>query len=493
MLRKVFDPAATLLANFAQPILKPCEPVECSMKTYIENNFGRVLPLQVNIHLKAYSLNIQQSHPTLSEQIAIVYMAGNCGKINDNLSTLEPFLFTLLQYMQTTSLLKYRVTLFFQDYFGRDTNCNEKGDNFSLHDYKKDVTDQAALIQKLIEKGYKKNNIIIIGYSYGSAVALGVLDYLIKVVDISYKDIKFLSDRGYGNLFNHPYIKPLIFNQDYAHQQLAEKNMMPDSPLATILAELPESLILHIMNDRNIPEEISLATAALNDQVIPNYRIICTEATQLKNRPHFERRVNIVLKCLPEIKFFHIVTALIAERPIQVYFRFPAITSFSYKLDDEEEMTINFDPNKTILNSDINAIQSDSIIQLIQMLDNYCIARAERAKNSGQGKNYNHSWFKQLGDGWTAGEQVKMALLIMEKLQDFKNNIVILVELKDKDGPHKSGGLGMIYSKLMDLILEYKKIDSLNKWLISMPDRRAERQILQQVSEIKLNTEWNFL
>ena len=429
------------------------------------------------------------SHANSHSKKAIIYLAGNNPFIMDSLPSMEPFLQTVSQIMKETKM-EDNVACFFQHYRGHGANQSHGQENFNDYSIFQDAKDQALLVKKLVEEGYKPDDIILMGYSYGSAVALWTIYYLVTEFDMKYINVKFYSDRGYGDPFDFPYIKPFIQDQKEAHQRLYEKEMMPFVQLHDLAAWLPDTFVFRIHNDRSIWMDFSLANTFKPDE-LPGRVWIGKSENESTQDPHYASRDAIGLKTIQEIKPHHFMAAMLNEKPIDLYFdiKIPMLNGHSfagYAFKNDAAMgsadfvalpVIEMKKDNKQEVKEVFSVLSNAISNLIQQLHGYCCQRAEQAAASGYGGDYKKPWLGKSGFvGWTAKEQVQMAVRIMTSLcHENGPDITNLRSIQQEDGPHCSGGLFKIFMDVMSFVEEYSQLQHFNQWVTTMSFRRQER------------------
>ncbi|MEO8964260.1 MAG: hypothetical protein ABI370_06280 [Gammaproteobacteria bacterium] len=511
------------LSDMSQNLLKPrvyAQPPDSFYLAIKQTQSRKIEDLEVqseNRKLVAHKLQLTENHPedksnlTLRKK-AIVYLPGNCPYISDSLPEMEPVLKDLVNSVSKVNHTSM-IAVFCQHYRGRGANQVKHSENFNDYTMHQDAKDQAALLLKLIQLGYQPEDILVLGYSYGSAVGLWAIHHLASNFDSAYSNIKFYSDRGFGNLFDFPYIiKPFIVDQTAAHHKLYQKGMMPELPLREIVVKsVPESFIFHIENDKCIWIDFSLA-GSLSQTKLPG-RIFSGEAdvedkpefanypSVFKNNPHLATRSAIHLKFISELKPNHFITAMLTEIPISIVFKYKftqSISGYALKLDAKSGESEFIDiPEKILQKKEKPAaikqtfLATNVIANFLQQLHEYCNKRAERAAASGYGGDFKKPLVGSSGFvGWTARQQIQMAIHLMNFLCDENGpNVEAIVALHGETGPHDSGALALIYTQLMQFIEEYKKLQCFNGWVGSMPQRRLERKEKQLKHDAELG-EW---
>lgn len=408
---------------------------------------------------------------------AIVYMPGNNPNIMDSLPTMQPLMEEILDDVMD-SKEAINLVCYCQHYRGRGANQKTDAENFNDYPMLQDAKDQAALIHHLTQQGYHPSDILLVGYSYGSAVAIAAVQELVKKHGDHYKQIKFFSDRGFGNPFDLKYLKPLIYDITKAHQRLHEKEMMPQKLLRDVIVEcLPYSVIFHVEGDQCIWPDYSLASSFTPDEMMGKIFEGCAERV---NNPHYADRSALHLKYLSQIQPHHLMTALLLEKPIRLLFyaempRQGYALSLNAKPGDLDYIDFPRRAHERTEDSEIDLpVISTAVTHLVGQLDRYCAQRAERAIESGYGSDYNHAWFGRAGMvGWTARQQIEMAVSIMKALCDQQNpDVATIMKLKDSLGPHHSGELRNIFENVYHFAMECERINRFNQWVYQMKQAR---------------------
>lgn len=509
LFRLIVSPIGGRVENYlvdnAKDILKP--------KTTIQPPDAAFLAVKNAENFQIDEINIEtELHPLIAHKLtltrfrkpkvnatpqrkAIIYMPGNCAEILDSLPSMLPLMEDMVEdFVDMNQLID--LACYCQHYRGRGANRHTEDENFNDYAMLQDAKDQAALIRHLVAQGYRPEDIMLIGYSYGSAVALWAANLLNRHDGNQYSKLKFYSDRGFGNLFEFRYLKPLIYDQEIAHQRLHEKEMMPSQTLHDVLiANLPNSIVFQIENDASIWDDYSLAYT-IQATEMPG-QIFVGRAEGFGDA-HFADRRSIHLKEIIQVQPHHLVSALLLEKPID--FMFPAmLPRAGYALRNDVtkghrdflgfELAVEdvASPNFTGL-----PIIATVVSHLIDQLDTYCKARAERARASELGPDYNHAWFAQTGIfGWSARQQIETAMQLMKLLcEKPQPNVIELAKLKVSLGPHQSGDLKKIFDKIVLFVDELQLIKRFNNWISSIS---AELVTDKSTLSRSVLTDWNLI
>jgi len=428
--------------------------------------------------------------PTLpKERIAVVYLPGNCDCVASTfVQKLLPLVDHILEESKKLDASPV-IDCYSQDLRGRGFNVTKPSDNFNHYTILQDAKDQAALIEKLVADGYEKRNIYLLGYSYGSIIALSALDHLIKKLGDSYADIIFYGDRGYDDLFKHPLVSRYILNPTKGYEHLHAHGMTPEKTPHDLAMRLPNSFLMGVESDPCIPPEISLPHSVTPGE-LPG-RVWIGQADNWN--PHFSNHDALSLSMMPEVKSLHFMTAMINKRPIKLIFDLdlppegkelkackgyalapgihegPDFVSFSLPAGSAPE------ESKEELSSLI--VKVFTIPRLLIRLHQYCLLRAERALSSGLGAKYNHATLGSTGlFGWTVKQQIEMAIRIMSYLAEARApNITSIKSLMNASGPQHSGGLKNIFSDVYRFAGAIEHIEHFNLWTAAL---RAPRKLL---------------
>lgn len=493
------------LVENAKDILKPKTTTLPPDQYFLEGKYARnyhVDEITINTDLeplKAHRLTYLSARKPKSDlppqRKAIIYLPGNCPAIMDSLPNMLPLMEDMaadfFDMNQSIELVSYC-----QHYRGRGANQHSAEENFNDYTMLQDAKDQAELIRHLVTEGYQPKDILLIGYSYGSAVALWAANLLNKKYGKTYSQLKFYSDRGFGNLFEFRYLKPLIYDQETAHQRLHEKEMMPKKALHDVLVKnLPNSIVFNIENDLCIWEDYSLAYTFKSTDMHGHVFTGCAEGFE---NSHFADRGSIHLKHITQIQPHHLMTALLLEKPIDLLF--PAeLPVKGYALREgvapgHHDYLVCAPNAPEVPPTSFTGlpILATVVSHLIGTLDDYCHARAARASASELGPDYNHAWFAQTGlFGWSARQQIEAAIQLMKLLCEKPNpNVIELAKLKASLGPHQSGELKKIFDKIILFIDELQLIKRFNYWVSMISDKSAAEKLTFSESDL---TDWNVI
>lgn len=454
---------------------------------YIDKNRVSKIPVKTDDRtLTAFKMQLddQKEGRPLSEQKAIVFILGNNGYVANDLPGVLPLSKKIIEESLSASI-QLNVAWFCQDYRGRGFN-QHNNDNFNDYSIEQDAKDQAAFIKTLVDAGYKPKNIMVFGYSYGSAVGLWAMYHLIKTYGDHFANIKFFSDRGYGNPFNGPIVSLLIADQQAAHQKLFLHEMMPDIPLGDIAEKLPNSCVFRVEDDLSVYKPISLADAASPEKLPGRIWVGRTDVEQ--PNPHSADHFSLQFKAISELKPALLITAMLNEIPIQLCFTknpllydnkpFPGyifkegatpdsddFIAMSKEISTQSRIKDKYSgPRQKLL-----SVRCQVIAELVNKLHLYCLARAERAKKSGIGAQYNKAWLGQTGlVGWTAKQQVQMAIRLMDCITQTAPDHKTIEQLANESGPHRSGELSDIFLKIKQFSQEYSQLKEFNLWIMTV-------------------------
>lgn len=433
---------------------------------------------------------------------AIIYMMGNCFYVAESLPKVEQLLKNLVKDTNNlTSNVEY--TVFCQDYRGRGFNQENKEENFNDYPMSQDAEDQAALIRKLVEEeGYKPEDIFVLGYSFGSAVGLWAIYNLVKDVDVTYANIKFYSDRGFGNLFDYPIVRPFVHDQEEAHQRLHALGMMPNIFLHEIARQLEECLVTAVAKEHLLHEKIALVER-LTQTDMPGRVWVAETDNPSRVDPHLASHQAIHAAHIPELKSHYFMLAIMHEMKITLLF------NAELPKDDKGETILGYALKKDALPShtDFVAIPPLTIsseekpnhaslppltvtvtADLISRLHAYCLQTASQAIESGLGAANNKAWLSTTGwTGWTAKQQIQMAIRLMTELaKNEEVDVLALLALQQEVGPHASGRLCLIFQDIIKFAEDYKRLQQFNAWIASMEKRREDRAHKKAYSAIDL-------
>lgn len=422
---------------------------------------------------------------------AVIYMTGNCHYVAEAIPRLAEDKFfddfeALVKKMEPTA----DVSFYCQDYRGRGFNQKDAKENFNDYTLFQDAKDQASLIRKLIvEDRYKPEDILVCGYSYGSAIGLWAIFFLINQYGSSYANVKIYSDRGFGNLFNYYPISFFIKDNENANQRLHQIGVMPEISLYDIAKLLPASCVFEIedpQRDKVYLDTITLHHSFQKEEFLG--RVWMGKKIETSwYLPHFTPHNQIQLKYIPECRPYFFMVAMLTETPIKLSFLPYTEKEISgYALVNEakpgdenfvrllKKVSSPVEEKKEGAVSPVHTIQTNAISPLISQLDAYCISRASRAKESPQGGDYNHAYGGGSGlVGWTAKQQIEKAIEIMGLLMKARRpDFTALKELLTKPGPHQSGSLKIICREIKAFINECESLEYFNRWILAMKPTR---------------------
>lgn len=433
---------------------------------------------------------------------AIVYLTGNCFYVAESMPKREPLL-RMLQEEAKKAGANVQFAFFCQDYRGRGFNQETPEENFHRYTVEQDAKDQATLIRKLVEEeGYLPENIFLLSYSMGSAVALWALYLLVKEQGIHYADIKNYSDRGYGNLFDFPLVSWFVADQAEAHERLHQIGMMPDIFLPDLAQQLPETLATNTVNEEMMVMNVGL-TEGLKAEEMPGRVWVLDTSHPERINPHLTEHADIRLKNLPEVTSPYFMLAMMLETPIQLSFPVEppkedsgqCISGYALK---KEAMLPSLDyialppfpkGKEKEAGSSSLSVAINTVADFVSRLHRYCVERGEEARESGLGAVHNRAWLSSTGmTGWSAKQQMEMAVTIMGHLIRAEGpDIAALTTLQDQNGPHQSGRLYFIFADVMKFVTEYKQLRYFNQWVATMQERRENRHKKAAESTISLD------
>jgi hypothetical protein len=455
--------------------------------------------------LRAHTLQLhQKTHQPAKPSVkkAIIYMLGNCHYVAEHLPKLEPLLKTMMT--QTAELgIHADYTLFCQDYRGRGFNQVGEEENWNDYPLSQDVDDQANLIKYLVEEqGYEPKNILVVAYSYGSAMGLWAVYNLIRQYGVKYADLKLYSDRGYGNLLDFPLVNVFLDNQQEAHKRLHALKVMPDIFLHSIAEQLPESFATNVENEVMMKMNIALVESLKQEEMEGRVWVTQTDNAAIIDA-HLASHDAIHLKSIPQVKAYHFMLAMQHQLPIklQLAVALPTmITGYALKENAKpgDDDFVAFSPpalrqDEEVLSSAAIVITDDAVANLLSRLHTYCLERAEQARKSGLGALHNRAWLSQSGmTGWTAKQQIESAMEIMRYVAGCSPTDISAVKaLQQKSGPHQSGRLNRIFVDVARFMQEYQSLHKFNEWVLGMDARRLMRE--QQAAESEVDLRGIFL
>lgn len=407
-----------------------------------------------NKELIAHAFHIDENidKSSVRDKKAVIYMLGNCHYIAEAFPRIESFMkdFSDLTQKQISCT---SVTFFCQDYRGKGYNQHGERDNFNDYSLLQDAKDQAALIHHLVTKeNYKPENILICGYSYGSAMGLWAIALLAEKYGSHYANLKIMCDRGFGNLFNYPPVKLFVKDNELANERLRQKNVMPKQHLHDIAMHLPASCVYEVEDPkRGYFEDITLAAMLTKNKMQGRCwrgQLTSQAATEI---PHFAGHEDMQIKSIPELKPYHLMVAMLTEKPIV--------------LDSQRQRCGSAISSKDTKVATFS-LSTQAITCLLKKIEDYCLERFNKTNNSASFQDY----FR-----WTAQQKIQMAVKIAELLDQTDGaNIIELQQLSAIEGPHQSGTLKKILSDVMALVTDLEQLKHFNAWITSLPASRLQ-------------------
>lgn len=396
-----------------------------------------------------FQTNHREEKPASINKKAIIYVLGNCHYVAEALPRIKSFVtdFTkLIKKLEPNT----HITCFCQDYRGRGFNQSSEEENFNDYTLLQDAKDQAALIHHLVDKeGYQPENILICGYSYGSAIGLWSIALLVEKHGVHYADLKIMCDRGFGNLFNYPPVKIFVKDNDAANKRLQQKEVMPAQHLHDLAMLLPASCVYEVEDEkRGYMNEVTLASTFAAGEMKGRCWQGMAE-TSVKS-PHFAAHDKMQIKSIPELRPYYLMVAMLTEKSINL--------DIKHGNPDEKKQH-----NQASLH-----ITTHVVSVLLKKIDDYCDSRSLQANHAETIKSY----FK-----WTARQKIETAMQIRKQLDQANYpNVEALKYLHNQRGPQHSGTLNTIFLDVMALVTDLEQLLHFNKWISSMKLSRLVRQ-----------------
>lgn len=463
--------------------------IDAFTKKYIDT--GKVVTLDVPVEgriLSAHTLKLKSGKNSTQIPLvkkAIVFMTNNRHHVSDSFGTLESLLMSLSDE-SVNSGKNIDFAVYCQDYRGRGFNkknneCDKPEENWNDYPALQDAKDQEALIRKLVVDGYKPENILIVGQSYGAIVSLWVMHRL----GPDYKNIKVFNDRGVGNPFFSPRLKPFISDPVKAMQKLIDGNMVPPVSFHDIADKLPNIVISRAENDELINAGMSLVETFKNNEKKGQLFVLKSENETANS--HNESIENFNLSAMPDVNIFHLIVSFVNEIPIKLYkeinFQIKEGKQFNgYQLKkdaicEDKNNFVNFPASQINSNNKDQSVLADtdclfviatSLKLLIKRLLEYCNEQSTKAVNSGYGGGYQGGFF---GKQWSARQKVQAAVdMVLNLCKKDGINTDYFDQLKIIDGPHlsQSGSLFQIYTDVARFVEEYVRLQSYNAYVSSI-------------------------
>ena len=451
-------------------------------------NTKKVIPLDVVSEdgrvLHAHKMEIGNDDTIPSPKKAIICITGNKNYVAEVMPNMEEVL-NQLKKQAKESGQNYQYACYVQDYRGRGFNQANPDENWNDYSVLIDAKDSAALIKKVIADGYKPEDILILGQSYGTSVALWMLDLL----DAPYNAIKLFCDRGLGNPFEDSRL--FMIKQADEQKKMFDANMMPEIPFHDIAVKLPNVLIENADNDKIVKKPVALTTT-FKENEWPGH-VWKVKSNKKDVDEHTENLELLNSSNIPELTPMMLLTAMINEQPIKLNFNFKIadkegnpIQCFQLRkgaTPEQVEDYVAFPEIKCVTNKGSDqskpclSINSNVVQEFLNKLVKFSLELVEKAQNSGNGGAYKKL---VLGKQYPAIEKINNAIEIIQGLcAEGGPNVVLfkaLDAIKSDEAPHKLGSSDLfpIFEDIAKFINEYEQLQKFNAWIIALRQARQE-------------------